>query len=156
MEKDERDEVEVSPPATEQTRREMLRMVGAAIAAGSVGIIPTDTEAQTPVARATETRAENRASAVIQRIINDPKLLNQVEIAKTGSMRRSILARAGLNSESNPRDVQAAVMQILATHGREGGKITPHVIGENDWGSGSAGAERVVEWVAAVAALIAA
>lgn len=155
MEKDEKDEVVESSPTTEQTRREMLRMVGAAIAAGSIGIIATDAEAQTVQREATGRPAENRASVVIQKIINDPKLLNQIEAAKTAGERRSILTRAGL-SQSNPVEVQAAVMQILATHGREGGKVTPHVIGKDDWGGGTVGTERVVEWVAAVAALIAA
>jgi hypothetical protein len=159
MEKDEKDKVSANLRETDASRREVLRLVGAAIAAGSIGVVAKDVVAQTasqekgPKISMGSERA--KPSAVIQKIINDPKVLNQLEAAKTGTERRQVLASAGLTSERNPKEVQEAVMQILSTHGRPGGKVTPHVIGRNDWGPGGGDAGRTVEWVAAVAALLA-
>jgi hypothetical protein len=96
-------------------------------------------------------------SAALQKIINDPTLLHRIEIAKTAAERRQILAAAGVNKESNPAGVVAAVMQILATHGKPGSKAAPHVFGNDDFlraaRGGGQNTERVVEWVAALAIL---
>ena len=150
MKKDKKEKANVSSIETGHTRREMLRLVGAAIAAGSVGISTIAQHAEAQTARGA---APNRASDVIKKIINDPKVLNQVEAAKTATERRQVLARAGFTRKLKPEEVQAAVMQILATHSRPGGKVTRHVIGMNDWET-SGGTERVVEWVAAIAILV--